>query len=112
GRADLLARRDRPHGPAPRPAEVSDDDLFALRPTIQARGYLTKDDLEAVRQWKWPPSKGRSSKADPAFVEAATGVALSTPNEQLRIEGLMLIDCVGWPVASVVLPFFHTDRYP
>jgi hypothetical protein len=87
-------------------------DLVARAPAVRARGFLTGDDLEAVRRWKWPPSRGRPSASTPAMVEAATGVALSTACEQLRIEVLTLLDGVAWPVASVVLHFFHPDPYP
>ena len=91
---------------------AADAELLARAPDVRQRGYLTSDDLEAVRRWKWPPSRGRPSASTPDLVEAATRVALSSPSEQLRIEVLTLLDGVGWPVASVVLHFFHSEPYP
>jgi hypothetical protein len=83
-----------------------------IAPRARRTGRLTKEDIEAVRRWKWPPSRGRPSRDAPDFVEAVTEVALSTPSERLRIEVLTLLDGVGWPVASVILHFVHSDRYP
>ena len=33
-------------------------------------------------------------------------------NERLRIEVLTLLKGVSWPMASVILHWCHTDRYP
>lgn len=41
-----------------------------------------------------------------------TRVALSTPDERLRIEILTLLSGVSWPSASVLLHFGHNDPYP
>jgi hypothetical protein len=92
----------------------ADDALIEreIAPRARRAGRLTKPDLEAIRQWKWPPSRGRPSRDAPDFVEAVTEVALSTSDERLRIEVLTLLDGVGWPVASVILHFVHNDRYP
>jgi hypothetical protein len=46
------------------------------------------------------------------YVEEVTGVALGSRNERTRMEALTLLDGVGWPTASVILHFFHRERYP
>jgi len=51
-----------------------------------------------------------SNHAD--YIEAVTQTALSTPNERLRIEVLLLLSGVRWPTASVILHFCHRDPYP
>jgi hypothetical protein len=78
----------------------------------RARGYLTHDDLLALGRWKSPRSGPRLAANDPAYVEAVTAAALSTPNERLRVDVLRLLSGVAWPTASVILHWCHADRYP
>ena len=47
-----------------------------------------------------------------ADVRAISAVALSTPNEWLRIAVLTLLEGVGWPIASAILHWAHRDPYP
>ncbi|HAF85865.1 MAG TPA: hypothetical protein DCG32_05760 [Sphaerochaeta sp.] len=91
---------------------VGEVDLAQYAHEIQARGFLTKTDLERVAKWKSPRSAGHISKNSEEYVQAVTAMALQTDNEQLRIESLTLLDGVGLPTASVVLHFYHGDRYP
>ena len=91
---------------------ISDVDLAQYAQEIQAKGYLTKTDLERVAKWKSPRSAGHISKNSEEYVKAVTAIALQTDNEQLRIESLTLLDGVGLPTASVILHFYHKDRYP
>jgi len=91
---------------------TSDVDLAQYAQEIQARGYLTKADLERVAKWKSPRSAGHISKNSEEYVKAVTALALQTDNEQLRIESLTLLDGVGLPTASVILHFYHIERYP
>jgi len=91
---------------------ASDADLSLCTQEIQARGYLTKADLERVAKWKSPRSAGHVKKNSEGYIKAVTAIALQTDNEQLRIEVLTLLDGVGWPTASVILHFYHLDQYP
>jgi hypothetical protein len=83
-----------------------------IGPRAMARGYLTRDDLVVLCEWKTPRSRRLVAGNEAGFVEAVTRTALATPSERLRIEVLTLLDGVGWPSASVVLHFAHRDRYP
>ena len=86
--------------------------LLALKPVIVSRGYLTKDDLGAVAHWKARRSAGRMETNSEHYVREVTGFALSATTERARIEALTLLDGVQWPTASVILHFFHRNRYP
>ncbi len=79
---------------------------------IKARGYFTKSDLETYCRWKSPRTQSRVKQNPADYIEALTRVALSTPNEQLRIEILTLLHGVNWPSASVLLHFAHQEQYP
>lgn len=92
--------------------QASKINLFDLKAGIDARGFLTKADLRAVARWKATRSAGRMEKNSEAYVQEISGFALTTADERARIEALTLLDGVRWPTASVVLHFFHRNRYP
>lgn len=87
-------------------------DIALYTQEIQARGYLEKEDLERVAMWKAPRSAGHVRKNSEQYIRAVTSLAFHTENERLRIEALTLLDGVGWPTASVILHFYHPERYP
>ena len=103
---------DVPHWAArydtPGDAAIADE----LAPAARARGHLTHDELLALGRWKSPRIGPRLAANDPAYVEAVTAVALSSPVEQLRVEVLLLLSGVAWPMASVILHWCHADPYP
>lgn len=83
-----------------------------LAPRVRARGHFTKAELVELCRWKTPRTGPQVEENGEGFVRAVTGTALSTASEQLRIEVLTLLRGVGWPTASVLLHFAHTDPYP
>lgn len=86
--------------------------VVALMAASRARPYLTHAELAALGEWKSPRVRSRLAANDPAYVEAVTGVALTTDNERLRIEALTLLRGVAWPMASTILHWCHPDPYP
>jgi hypothetical protein len=74
--------------------------------------FLTRGDFLALCEWKSPRSRPRCQANPDEFVRAVTGVALTTPNERLRVEALTLLGGVSWPTASAILHFCHEDPYP
>jgi hypothetical protein len=46
------------------------------------------------------------------FIKDVTRIALTAPNEKLRIEVLTLLNGVSWPTASVLLHFGYDNLYP
>ncbi len=87
-------------------------DLSELRPKVVSQGFLTKDDLRRVAEWKSVRSMHHVEKNSTKFVEEISRIALSSMNERTRVESLTLLDGVGWPTASVILHFFHRQPYP
>ena len=86
--------------------------LLRWRGSVQSAGHLKKSQLRSLAEWKAPRSAGNVEDNAPSFVHEVTRFALSTDNERARIEALTLLSGVQWPTASVVLHFFHTDKYP
>lgn len=83
-----------------------------LAPQAKVRGYMVKPEFEQFCRWKTPRSQRRVASNSADYVEAVTQTVLSTPNERLRVEVLLLLNGVSWPTASVILHFCHADPYP
>jgi hypothetical protein len=81
-------------------------------PTVKQSGYYTKAHFLELCHWKTPRTQWRCVANDEEFVQEVTALALKTKIERLRIELLTLLDGVGWPTASVLLHFGHTEPYP
>lgn len=86
--------------------------VAALVPVVRRQGYLTSEQLFTLCRWKSPRRAGRVRQNSASFVEEVTRFALSATDERARIEPLTLLDAVGYPTASCILHWFHSDPYP
>jgi hypothetical protein len=86
--------------------------VLVLCPKVKEQGFYSKEELQSFCYWKTPRSRSRVARNLAEYVESITQVALSTSNERLRIEILLLLSGVNWPTASVLLHFGHSDPYP
>ena len=94
------------------PAGDDHEAEIVIAPQVRARGYFTKSEFQILCRWKTARSKPLIESNPDDFIEAVTRTALSTLNERLRIEVLMLLKGVSWPTASVLLHFGCLDLYP
>lgn len=78
----------------------------------KARGYLTRPELLTLCKWKTERSKSRVAKNSESLIQEATRIALAAENEELRVYPLLALKGVGWPTASVILHFWHSEPYP
>lgn len=90
-------------------------DVVAARLEAAAtRGFMTREDLIAVAEWKW--RGGRTSQLaaqnTECEVQEITKVAFSATSERLKIGALLALRGVNWPMASVILHFAFSDQYP
>ncbi len=81
-------------------------------PKVRSRGFFNRTDFLDLCYWKTPRSQPLVKSNKDGFIVEVTRIALSTPDEQLRIEILTLLKGVSWPTASVLLHFGHSDPYP
>jgi hypothetical protein len=81
-------------------------------PAVRKAGYYTRQQFLDTCRWKTGRTQSRCRKNEETFIKAVTRVALSHPNERVRIEVLTLLDGVDWPTASVLLHFGHREPYP
>jgi hypothetical protein len=86
--------------------------IVANADTIKSRGYLLKEELQVIANWKTHRSKSRVAKNDELHVQEITRFALSTKSERLRIEILTLLEGFSWPTSSTILHFYHHEKYP
>ncbi len=83
-----------------------------LVPGVRQRGHLTKQELLTLVEWKSPRPRRFISRTAESLIAEASAAALTATSEELRIGILTLIPGVAYPMASVILHFFHQDRYP
>lgn len=86
--------------------------VLGLKETVIKRGWMKKDDLKIVAQWKAPRSAGHVEENTEDYVKEITSFALAAKTERARIEVLTNLNGVRWPTASVILHFFHIEDYP
>jgi hypothetical protein len=86
--------------------------IVDLKKPVAGRGFMIKDELRIVAQWKAPRSAGHIEDNPEEYVNEITAFALAARTERARIEVLTNLDGVRWPTASVILHFFHREPYP
>jgi hypothetical protein len=87
--------------------------LFKSLSKIRQRGYLTKNELVDILNWK---TRGRPIKHYSANTEKEvkeiTRLAFETKNDKLKIHILTALNGVRYPSASAILMFYDKRRYP
>jgi len=86
--------------------------LHNFRTDIRQSGFMTKEQLKVIADWKAPRSASHVEKNSADFVKEITAWSLSAKEERSKIEVLTLLNGILWPSASVILHFFHQDPYP
>ena len=89
-----------------------DSEVEKIGVNTRKRGYYIMPEFQTLCAWKTPRSKPLIASNDPVSVEITTRAALSTGNENFRIEQLMTLKGVSWPTASVLLHFGLDNRFP
>ena len=83
-------------------------------PKVAKRGFLKRDDLVEVAKWKWKGGRVRNlcggNKEE--FVKECTGRSFSAKSDRVRVEALLPLGGVGWPMASAILHFAFPSEYP
>ena len=97
---------------AARYSYADDAEVEAIGRAARERGWYTRDEFLTVTRWKTQRSRSRCEGNDEASVEATTRLALSTPDERIRIEAFTRLHGVAYPTASVLLHFARPDAYP
>jgi hypothetical protein len=86
--------------------------LLALGAAAGARGHYTREEFVEVCAGKSVRSRKRAAGNTKATVIEATGRALGTLDEAVRMGALLELEGVGVPTASVLLYCVFPDDYP
>ena len=89
-----------------------DGRLHEVGVAVLARGYYTREEFIEVCAWKTVRSRPKVSGNTEAAVVRATGLAIGTEDESVRMTALLELDGVGVPTASTLLYFVFPDDYP
>jgi hypothetical protein len=81
-------------------------------PRVRKDGFLTKKDFLTLCRWKTNRTQSRCDKNTSEFIKSVSQIALSTADEQLRIQVWTLLNGVNWPTATALLHWLHTEEYP
>ena len=81
---------------------------------IRDRKHMVSGDLRRIARWKYPGKAlvNLVEKNTRVEVKEISRTSFSATTERLRIGALLALQCVGWPMASVILHFAFPDRYP
>lgn len=83
-----------------------------LSPKIQSQKYLDRNDFITLCKWKSPRIIHHIEKNNEDLIQEITSIALTTKFEEVAIGILQILKGVNFPVASVILHFGATNKYP
>lgn len=83
-----------------------------IAPAVRERGYILQEEFEALCVWKSARIKSKIRKNSAGLIQEATRVALSAKYDEMRIGALLVLHGVYFPVASAILHFTHSEKYP
>ena len=81
-------------------------------PIAATRGYLLKDELRLLVEWKANRAKSLVDRNSEEYVRKHSEASFSTESHRLRINSLLHLHGVMWPTASAILHFAFPGQYP
>ena len=95
------------------PPYQQDENIFKIMSQAKKRGYMTKDDLVKVAEWKAIRNRGNCKRNSDTIIKQMTEIAFAPDcDEEVRITVLQSINGVSWAMASVILHFAFPEEYP
>ena len=85
--------------------------LIGLESRVQARGYLTKQELHKIARWKSPRRAALTLENTSAFIEEITEKAFTATNNWTKLRTLSQLSGIGQPTASAILHLYD-EKYP
>ena len=85
-----------------------------IKRVLKKRRYLNKNDFIKICLWKSkrPKRHYEGEENDNLTVKEVTRFSFATKSDKARIESLMILKGVSWPVASTILHFAFPNKYP
>jgi len=85
-----------------------------MKRLLKKQRYLRREDLIRIGNWKSKRSKRHyeNEENDDLTVREITHLSFNAKSEKARINSLLTLKGVGWPVASAILHFAFPAKYP
>ena len=89
-------------------------DEVEMKRLLKKQGYLRQKELVRIGMWKSkrPKRHYESEENDDLTVKEITAFSFRTKSEKARIESLLALKGISWPVASAILHFAFPSKYP
>lgn len=91
---------------------TKEQQLLELKSDVQARGYLTKEELHDTARWKSPRRADLTLKNTNDFIKDITKSAFTATDSWAKLLILTLLQGVKEPTASAILHLFDNGQYP
>lgn len=83
-----------------------------MKEWLESKRYLDKEKFVKIGLWKSTRPKKKYESNDDLTVREITRFSFSTNSEEAKIKSLMVLNGVGYPVASAILHFAFPNKYP
>ena len=89
-----------------------EQDVMKIKCSVEDKGYLTKNELMKMGDWKRASLPHQMDDNPVGHVEKITAEVFSLDDDWEKLEKLIDIKGVGQPVASTILHLYDPERYP
>ena len=91
---------------------TKEQQLPELKSNVQARGYLTKEELHKIARWKSPRRANLTLENTDDFIKDITKSAFTATDDWAKLLILTLLQGVREPTASAILHLLDNGQYP
>lgn len=91
---------------------IKERELIDLKPEVQRRGYLTKEELHKIARGKSPRRASLTLENTDAFIKEITGTAFTATDDWTKLLTLTQLRGIGEPTASAILNLLDKGEYP
>ena len=91
---------------------IKEQELIDLKPEVQNRGYLTRDELYELARWKSPRRAALTLENTDTFITGITETAFTTTDDWTKLLTLTQLRGIGQPTASAILHLYDEGDYP
>ena len=91
---------------------IKEQQLIDLKNDIQARGYLTKQELHKIARWKSPRRADLTLENTDDFIKVITQTAFTAADDWTKLLTLTQLRGTGEPTASAILHLYDQEPFP
>ncbi len=91
---------------------TKEQELIDLKPEVQNRGYLIKEELHKIARWKSPRRAALTLENTDTFINDITQTAFTATDDWTKLLTLTQLRGIGQPTASAILHLYDKEQYP